>query len=131
MIRLKRAYEPSSEDDGERILVERLWPRGLTKAAARLSGWLKELAPSPELRQWYAHDPKRWPEFQRRYAAELRAPEKQPLLRELTEKARSGCVTFVFAARDTERNSAVLLKGVVERSMKRGAVGREPAPRGR
>ncbi len=129
-VKLKRIYEPASRDDGERFLVERLWARGVTKEAAHLTGWLKDLAPSPALRQWFGHDPKRWPEFQRRYQAELRAPEKQPLLAELARKAREGPVTFVFAASDTERNSAILLKGFVERLMKSGGAGRK-ASRGR
>ena len=124
MVKIKRIYEPASKADGERFLVERLWARGVTKAAAGLTGWLKDLAPSPALRQWYGHDPKRWQEFQRRYAAELRTPEKRALLQPLLERARNGIVTLVFAARDTERNSAVLLKRHLEALLKRGAAGR-------
>ncbi len=110
MIKLKRAYEPAEEADGYRVLVERLWPRGVTREEARLDAWMKDVSPSPELRQWYSHDPERWPEFQRRYREELQAPDKQPLLKELADRARQGAVTFVYAARDTERNSAALLK---------------------
>lgn len=124
MVKLKRIYEPASKDDGERFLVERLWARGVTKEAARLAGWLKDPAPSPALRQWYGHDPKRWPEFQKRYTAELRAPEKAALLRLLVDKAREGVVTLVFAARDTERNSAVVLKRRLERLLRKGAASR-------
>lgn len=113
-IRLKRAYEPPDEADGERILVERLWPRGLTKAEARLDGWVKEVSPSQELRKWYGHEPEKWPEFQRRYAEELKSPGAQPLLDDLAARARKRTITFVYAAKDEERNSAALLKRVVE-----------------
>ena len=124
MIALQRVYE-HHKTHGTHFLVERLWPRGISKEAARLSGWLKELAPSSTLRQWYGHDPDRWPEFQRRYAAELREPEKEVLLRHLADKARKGPVTFVFAASDTERNSAVVLEAIVLRRLK------GPGPRAR
>ena len=107
-IRLKRVYEAPTESDGPRILVERLWPRGLSKDKAAVDHWLKEIAPSPELRRWYGHRPDRWPEFQARYRAELDA--NPAVLRELEALCASGPVTFVFAARDEERNSAVLLK---------------------
>lgn len=115
MIKLKRIYEPHSPNDGRRFLVERLWARGVTREAARLDGWLKDLAPSPRLRQWFGHDPARWREFEHRYRKELQAPDKQLLLRQLTEDARVGTVTLVYAARDTEHNSAVVLKQVLER----------------
>jgi uncharacterized protein YeaO (DUF488 family) len=107
-IRLKRAYEKPAPDDGTRILVERLWPRGLTKDRAAIDLWMKEVAPSPELRKWYAHDEAKWTEFQKRYRAEL-AKNKEPV-QELREKCRSGTVTFVYAAHDEERNSALVLK---------------------
>lgn len=113
-IQLKRAYEPPAVTDGERLLVDRLWPRGLRRDAARLSAWLKDLAPSDELRRWFAHDPGRWPEFQERYRAELQAPEKDELLRELAQKAARSTITLVFAARDPERNNAVVLKAAIE-----------------
>lgn len=110
MIVLKRAYDPPSDEDGERILVDRLWPRGLAKDEARLSSWLKEIAPSPELRKWYGHDPSRWGEFRRRYETELRSPEKRALVEGLAGKSRRGVVTLVYGARDRERNHAVVLK---------------------
>lgn len=119
MLKLKRSYDPLSDQDGERLLVERLWPRGMRREAARLDGWLKELAPSPDLRKWFGHDVQRWEEFQRRYRAELGSPEKAALLRSLAEKARTGAVTLVFAARDTEHNSAVVLKEAVEEHYRR------------
>jgi uncharacterized protein YeaO (DUF488 family) len=110
MIRLKRAYEPPSPSDGYRVLVERLWPRGMRKEALPLDDWDKDLAPSPALRKWFAHDPARWSEFKRRYRAELaRAPAVEHL-GALRQRAAGGPVTLVFAARDTEHNSAVVLR---------------------
>lgn len=113
-IRLKRVYEPAMEEDGERILVERLWPRGIAKEGAGLHAWMKDVSPSPELRKWYSHDVSLWPEFRIRYRAELAAPEKQEALLELAAKARKGLVTLVYAARDTEHNSARVLKEFLE-----------------
>ncbi|MFN0112934.1 MAG: DUF488 domain-containing protein [Blastocatellia bacterium] len=108
MIKLKRIYETPSKDDGLRILVERLWPRGISKEKARLDEWLKDIAPSPELRNWFKHDPAKWEEFQQRYRNEL--DQNQELVSELKRKAKSQTITFVYAASDEERNSAVLLK---------------------
>lgn len=121
MIKVKRVYDLPSQDDGERFLVERLWPRGVTREAAHLTAWLKDLAPSPALRQWFGHDPKRWAEFQKRYEKELQMLEKQAMLRQLADKARQGTVTLVFAAWDTEHNSAVALKHFIERRHLRSA----------
>lgn len=113
VIHLKRAYEEPSTKDGLRILVERLWPRGLTKARAKLDLWLKDIAPSPALRKWFAHDPAKWKQFQQRYWKELLGnPEAVDRLR---SQVRSGVVTFVYAARDEERNGAVALKEFLER----------------
>jgi uncharacterized protein YeaO (DUF488 family) len=106
-IALKRAYEKPSRGDGCRILVERLWPRGLSKRDARIDLWLKEVAPSPELRRWFDHDPDRWAEFQRRYFDELR--ERGEVLERVREKLRAGKVTFVFASREVRYNNAVAL----------------------
>ena len=111
-IRLKRAYEPPSQEDGLRILVERLWPRGLSKQAAAIGLWLKEIAPSTELRKWFGHDPAKWDEFRRRYRAEL--DQKSDLLDDLKQRVRAGPVTFVYAARDESHNSAVVLKEYLE-----------------
>ena len=111
-IRLKRVYEKHSPDDGLRVLVERLWPRGLTKDRAAIDLWSKELAPSPELRKWYGHDTAKWAEFQKRYRAELR--ENHAAVRELREKCKAGKVTFVYAASDDEHNSALVLKDFLE-----------------
>jgi uncharacterized protein YeaO (DUF488 family) len=113
MIRLKRAYDDAEDTDGRRVLVERLWPRGVTKARLRLDEWAKDVAPSAELRRWYGHVPERWTEFKRRYFAELRAnPEAWKPLLTLTRRGR---VTFIYAAHDTERNGAVALKAFLEK----------------
>ena len=113
MIQLKRAYEVASKDDGLRILVERLWPRGVSKQRAHIDLWLKHLAPSTELRRWYGHDPARWPQFRKRYQAELKAKGDVPALLKYAAAGRT--VTFVYAAADEERNSAVVLKDWLER----------------
>jgi uncharacterized protein YeaO (DUF488 family) len=112
MIRLKRAYEEPAKRDGLRILVERLWPRGVRKDEAAIDLWLKDLAPSAELRTWFGHDPEKWDEFRRRYRAELE--RKGDLLVLLKHRATEGAVTFVYAAHDEERNSAVALKEFLE-----------------
>ncbi len=113
MIRLKRAYEPALPSDGWRVLVERLWPRGLSKAKLRLDDWMKEVAPSTELRHWFGHDPKRWPQFRSRYFAELRA--NPAAWRALLSRSRRGRVTLVFAAHDLEHNGALALKAFLDR----------------
>ena len=112
MINVKRVYEPSDADDGKRFLVDRVWPRGLKKEDLQLNDWLKDVAPSAELRRWFGHDPDKWPEFRRRYLEELRAhPEVvQPLL----DAARQCPVSLLFAARDTEHNNAVVLKAYLD-----------------
>ena len=107
-IELKRAYEAPSDRDGLRVLVERLWPRGLTKAEAAIDHWMKDIAPTPELRTWYGHRPDRWPEFRRRYRAELKG--NQAAVESLRALCAGQQVTFVFAAKDEERNSAIVLK---------------------
>jgi uncharacterized protein YeaO (DUF488 family) len=113
MIRVKRVYEPPSPDDGVRVLVERLWPRGLSKDRAAVDLWLKEVAPSTELRTWFGHDPAKWPEFQKRYRAELRA--EKGAVKTLRDKGKHVTVTLVYAARDEEHNSAVALKRFLDR----------------
>lgn len=107
-ITLKRAYEPASPADGQRILVERLWPRGVSKEKAALDLWLKDIAPSADLRAWYGHEPEKWPEFRRRYLQEIK--ENPEAVDELRRRLKQGRVTFVFAARDEEHNSARVLK---------------------
>jgi uncharacterized protein YeaO (DUF488 family) len=110
---VKRAYSPPNHNDGCRVLVDRLWPRGVVKEAARIDEWYKEIAPSAELRKWYGHTPERWTEFRRRYFAEL--SEKEERVAELLEKARSGVLTLVFGAKDEEHNNAVALKEYLEK----------------
>jgi len=111
-IKLKRAYQDADPGDGIRILVERLWPRGVTKAAAAIDHWFKDIAPSPDLRKWFDHRPERWSEFQRRYRAELTQNDQR--VADLRALCLKGTVTFVFAARDTARNGAVVLKKYLE-----------------
>lgn len=111
-VKLKRVYEPPDESDGERILVDRLWPRGLAKAKAKIDHWLKDVAPSKELRQWFGHDPVKWPEFEKRYRAELK---NNPALSRLQELSRNRSVTLVYAARDQSHNDAVVLKHILDR----------------
>jgi uncharacterized protein YeaO (DUF488 family) len=115
-IRLKRAYEPATSSDGYRVLIDRLWPRGVSRGEARLDAWERELAPSTELRQWFGHDPSRFDEFRRRYADELR--EQRPRLTELRRRAREGRLTLVYAARDSEHNDAVVLAEVLRRGIR-------------
>jgi uncharacterized protein YeaO (DUF488 family) len=107
VVHVKRVYEPPAADDGERVLVDRVWPRGVTKQAASLSLWMKDVAPSSELRKWFGHDPERWTEFRRRYRAELDA-NKEPV-NQLRDMVRHGAVTLVYGAHDEAHNQAVVL----------------------
>ena len=119
MLRLKRVYEPSGRGDGRRILVDRLWPRGLSKEKAAIDEWMKEAAPSTELRRWFAHDPEKWREFQRRYKQELRT--RNDLVREIARQASRGPVTLVYGARDEAHNDAIVLAAVVRARMRLNA----------
>jgi uncharacterized protein YeaO (DUF488 family) len=110
---LKRVYDEPKEDDGKRVLVERLWPRGLSKERARVDLWLKEVAPSSELRKWFGHEPEKFAEFRRRYEAELEAEVARTKLAELRDMAKREHVTLVFAAHDTEHNNAVVLRDLL------------------
>jgi uncharacterized protein YeaO (DUF488 family) len=110
-IRIKRIYDPPSPGDGKRILVDRLWPRGIKKDEARIDEWMKEIAPGDELRKWFGHNPEKWEEFRKRYKAELR--DKKELLDKIRSQAEKGTVTLLFAARDVEHNNAVVLKEVL------------------
>jgi len=118
-IRVKRVYELARREDGRRFLVDRLWPRGIKRERLSLDAWVKEVAPSDTLRRWFAHDPYRWDEFRRRYAAELdRRPEAWgPIL----EAARKGTVTLVYSARDSRHNNGVALKGYLEMKLTKGS----------
>ena len=117
MLKLKRVYEPASSSDGTRILVDRLWPRGLSKKKAAVDEWMKDVAPSTALRRWFGHDPDRWPEFKRRYKHEL--SERRDFVHTLAKQASSRRVTLVFGARDEVHNDAVVLAAVVRARMKR------------
>jgi uncharacterized protein YeaO (DUF488 family) len=130
-IRLKRAHEPMASTDGYRVLIDRLWPRGISRERARLDAWEKELAPSTKLRRWFGHEPKRFEEFRRRYMEELR--DQRARLTTLRRRARAGTLTLVYAAHDTEHNDAVVLAEVLRRGLPRTAGGRSsgaghPAP---
>jgi uncharacterized protein YeaO (DUF488 family) len=115
MIVMKRAYDPASDTDGYRVLVDRLWPRGISKAKARIDAWEKEIAPSPELREWYGHDPAKWHEFQKRYAHELRRAAAKKVLDELVRRAKRGPVTLVYASRAGEISDAAVLTRLLNR----------------
>ena|SRR5687768_16362046 len=106
--KLKRVYDPPAEDDGKRILIDRLWPRGLTRARARVDLWLKEIAPTTELRKWFGHDPNRWKEFRKRYQQELEANNEA--VQRLKQELAGGPVTLLYGAKDEEHNDAVVLR---------------------
>ena len=115
-IRIKRAYETAAREDGTRVLVDRVWPRGLSKDKAAIETWLKDVAPSSELRKWFGHDPQKWAEFKRRYFSEL--DEREEAVAPLLEQARQKRpLTLVFAARDTEHNNAVALRAWLEKQL--------------
>lgn len=118
MIRVKRVYESAEPGDGARFLVERLWPRGMKKESLHMDGWTKDAAPSDELRRWFGHDPAKWAEFRKRYIGELES--KPEAIRSILEAARSGDVTLLYSARDTEHNNAVVLKQYLEEQQKEG-----------
>jgi uncharacterized protein YeaO (DUF488 family) len=114
-VRLKRAYDAAAPTDGWRVLIDRLWPRGVSRARAQLDAWEKELAPSTELRQWFGHDPERFEQFRRRYIEELRSHPAQ--LEALGRRAREGTLTLVYSAQDSEHNDAVVLAEIVRRGL--------------
>jgi uncharacterized protein YeaO (DUF488 family) len=114
MFQVKRVYAEKASDDGKRYLVDRIWPRGLTKEKAGLDAWLQDLAPSGALRLWFHHDPGRWEEFQKRYREELAEPQALALIARLRDEGKSSQVTLLFAAKDLERNNAVCLKNILE-----------------
>lgn len=112
-VRVRRVYEPPLADDGFRVLVDRLWPRGLSKDSAHLDQWLRAIAPSDELRRWYGHDPVRWNEFARRYREELAQSERQSLLADLAQRASTQPITLLCAARDVDRSNAEVIRQVL------------------
>src|SRR5689334_24440326 len=116
MLKIKRVYESAQATDGTRFLVERLWPRGIKKETLKMKAWLKDVAPSPELRKWFAHDPEKWTEFQKRYRAELKSNSEA--WKPIFEASQKGDVTLLYSARDMEHNSALLLKEFLEGQMR-------------
>ncbi len=131
MLRVRRVYEPPEPQDGFRVLVDRLWPRGLSREAARVDLWARELAPSDRLRRWFGHDPLKWEEFRRRYREELSGGPAQELVQQLEERARRGTVTLLFGARDVQHNNAVVLAEVLQERLagSRGKRGRQTVSR--
>jgi uncharacterized protein YeaO (DUF488 family) len=115
MIATRRAYGPASPRDGYRVLIDRLWPRGVSKAKAKLDAWEKDVAPSRELRKWYGHDPAKWPEFRRRYTRELRAPASRAILNDLARRAKRGRVTLVYASRAAEISDVAVLERILKK----------------
>lgn len=121
MLKLKRVYEGAGKEDGFRILVDRLWPRGESKEKAAIDLWEKEIAPTPELRKWFGHTPEKFPEFRKKYIAELeRNPVLESFLTTVQNRAAKGNVTLVYAAKDSKYNDAVVLKGYLEEKLKEG-----------
>ncbi len=118
-VRVKRAYDPAEPSDGYRVLIDRLWPRGVSHERATLDDWEQDLSPSTELRRWFGHEPSRFDEFHRRYVEELRG--QRPRLTELRRRARDGTLTLVYAAGDTEHNDAVVLAEVLRRGLPKGS----------
>ncbi len=116
-VRLRRAYDEPTADDGYRVLVDRLWPRGRTKEVLRLDSWVRDLGPSTDLRKWFGHDPARWPEFRKRYLAELAEATRSQVLDDLAERAHKGPITLVYGARDVEHNDAQVIAEVLERRL--------------
>lgn len=116
MIKLKRVYDAAETTDGLCLLVERLWPRGIKKTDLKMNEWLKDIGPSHDLRRWFAHDPKKWDDFRKRYFSEL--DSKQELWKPLVTAAHHGTVTLMYSSRDTEHNNAVALKEYLEEKMK-------------
>ncbi|MFW6125737.1 MAG: DUF488 domain-containing protein [Chloroflexota bacterium] len=117
MLNAKRVYDSTDDADGQRILVDRLWPRGIRSEDARVDSWMKELAPSNSLRKWFGHDPEKWAEFKRRYVTELRAADKTRALQDIAQAAARGNVTLVYSAKDREYNNAIVLKEVISQMM--------------
>ncbi len=114
MVRIKRVYEPAARADGTRILVDRIWPRGISKDGIKVSKWMRELGPSNALRKFFGHDPAKWPEFRKRYRAELKSREAQAMLDELKRIASRSTLTLVYSARDEAHNQAVVIKELLD-----------------
>lgn len=119
MVVTKRAYEPAAPSDGYRVLIDRLWPRGVSKAEAQLDAWARDVAPSKALREWYEHDPAKWPEFQKRYREELKAPAAKAVLDDLVRRAKRGRVTLVYASRAADISDVAVLEKLLTQRLKR------------
>lgn len=119
MIQIKRAYEPFQKQDGYRVLIDRLWPRGVKKSDLILDAWEKDLAPSTELRQSFGHDPSKWVSFRKQYKSELRQAQNRQKIQGLAERGGKGMVTLIYSAKDTEHNDAVVLKSLLDRELKK------------
>lgn len=120
MVVSKRVYEPYDTSDGYRVLIDRLWPRGVSKDKAHVDLWAKDVAPSAELRKWYAHDPVKWPEFQKRYKQELKTPEAKAVLDDLVRRAQAGQVTLVYASQAADICNAAVLEELLNRRARTG-----------
>lgn len=129
MITAKRAYEPAERGDGYRVLIDRLWPRGVSKAKARLDAWEKEIAPSRTLRDWYRHDPAKWPEFRARYKKELRTAMAEMILADLVRRARRGRVTLVYGSRAAEISDVAVLEPMLRRRVRAATRNGNRSPR--
>ncbi len=119
MLKIKRAYDKPESSDGKRILIDRLWPRGVSKAEARIDEWLKDLGPSTELRKWFGHDPQRWEEFRKKYLQELSAPDKKVLLEDIARSSEHTDVTLIYSAKDTEHSDVKVLEELIAKNMKK------------
>lgn len=118
MVVRKRVYEPYDSSDGYRVLVDRLWPRGLSKEKARIDAWLKEVSPSTELRKWYEHDPEKWPAFQKRFREELKSPEAKAALDDLVERAKRGRVTLLYSSNAGDISNAAVLESLLNKRLR-------------
>jgi len=117
MLKIKRAYEPVEAADGQRILIDRLWPRGLSKSEAHIDEWLKDLAPSTELRKWFGHDLEKWDEFKKRYQKELSSPDKIKLMENIAQKVKQANITLIYSAKDTEHSDVRVLEELITKMM--------------
>jgi len=122
MLKIKRAYEPVESTDGKRILIDRLWPRGVSKSEAHIDEWLNDLAPSTELRTWFGHDPQKWEEFKRKYTKELSSPDKARLLEDIARRARRETITLIYGAKDTEHSDVKVLEELLRRNREKAPV---------
>jgi uncharacterized protein YeaO (DUF488 family) len=118
MVVVKRVYEAYAASDGYRVLIDRLWPRGISKEKAHVDAWPKEISPSAELRSWYGHDPEKWPEFQKRFKEELKSPEAKPVLDDLVKRGKRGRVTLLFASHAADISNAAVLEPLLNRRIR-------------